>query len=264
MSNLSAPPHRSHPPKAQQGVQSVEIGMRVLSAIAAQGRAASLTEIAEAAAMPAAKAHRYLVSLIRTRMVEQDPASGRYRLGEAALHVGLAALAGLDVMRFAGEALEALRDAIDETVLLAVWGNRGPVVVRWEESSRPVTTNVRAGSVMPLLNSATGRSFAAFLPDAVTAPFIAAERKADPALAQDFDAILAATRERGLGRVDGDLLPGIASLSAPVFGHTGELAAVISALGPQGHFDASYDGPIAAALLRATDALSRRLGYEAP
>lgn len=250
--------------KAQQGVRSVEIGMALLQALAARARSPlSLSDIAADTGMAPAKAHRYLVSLIRAGMVEQDQAAGRYRLGGAALNIGLAALSALDVMRLAGEALEHLCQAIDETVLLAVWGNKGPVVVRWEEASRPITTNVRAGSVMPLLNSATGRVFAAFLPDAQTRAMIAAEAAEAPALAEGYDAVLAGTRARGLGLVDGDLLPGVASLAAPVFDQQGDLVAVIAALGAQGQFDASHDGPVAAALRDASETLSRRLGYRA-
>ncbi|MHA1537886.1 MAG: IclR family transcriptional regulator [Alphaproteobacteria bacterium] len=247
--------------KEQQGVQSVEIGMALLAALAAYPRPAGLTDIAEAAGMAPAKAHRYLVSLIRAGMVERSADSGKYRLGEAALHVGLAALAGLDVMGFAGEALIALRDEIDETVLLAVWGNRGPVVVRWEESSRPVTTNVRPGSVMPLLTSSTGRAFAGFLPEAQTRPYIAEESRRDPALAKEFAAVLAETRAHGLARVEGDLLPGIAALSAPIYDHQNEVAAVLTALGPQGQFNARWDGTVAEALRHAARDLSYRLGY---
>jgi DNA-binding IclR family transcriptional regulator len=248
--------------KEQQGVRSVETGMALLQSLAARARTPlSLSDLAAAAGMAPAKAHRYLVSLIRAGMVEQDRASGRYRLGAAALTIGLAALSALDVMRFAGEALERLRDAIDETVLLAVWGNRGPVVVRWEEASRPVTTNVRPGSVMPLLNSSTGRTFAAFLPETLTRAMIAEETAQAPALADGYAGVLAQTRAHRMGRVDGDLLPGVAALSAPVFDHQRELVAVITALGPQGSFDADWEGPVAAALKAATAALSRRLGY---
>ena len=247
----------------QQGVQSIEVGMALLRALAARGEPAHLKDLAADAAMAPAKAHRYLVSLIRSGMVEQDAASGRYRLGREALWLGLSALGGLDVMRLGDEVLEALRDEIDETVLLAVWGNKGPVVVRWAEAGRPVTTNIRPGSVMPMLNSSTGRTFAAFLPEALTAPLIREETEENPDLAAGYDAVLAETRACGLGRVDGDLLPGIAALSAPVFDHQGEIAAVMSTLGHRSQFDASDDGATAAALRRAAGGLSARLGYRA-
>ena len=109
----------------------------------------ALKDLAARADMPPAKAHRYLVSLIRAGLAEQDRESGRYRLGPLALELGLAALGTMDVLKFGAEVIADLRGEIDETVLLAIWGNKGPVVARWEESTRPVATNVRAGWVMP-------------------------------------------------------------------------------------------------------------------
>ena len=49
----------------QQGVQSVEVGARLLKAIGAASAPLMLKELAAAARMPPAKAHRYLVSLAR-------------------------------------------------------------------------------------------------------------------------------------------------------------------------------------------------------
>lgn len=247
--------------RGRQGVRSVETGAVLLRRMAAFRRPVTLKELADTAGMAPAKAHRYLVSLIRAGLVEQEPGTGQYRLGQLSLELGLAALGELDVMRFAAEALGDLREAIDETVLIAVWGNHGPVVVRWEESSRPVTTNVRVGSVMPLLNSATGRAFAAFMPEGAVTPLLGEERDRNPALAEGYDEVLAECRRHGLGRVDGDLLPGVASLAVPVFDYQGEVAAVIAALGHQGVFDSRWDGPIAEALREAGANLSARLGH---
>jgi len=52
---------------------------------------------------------------------------------------------------------------------------KGPVVFALEESSRPVFMNVRVGSILPLLTSATGRVFAAFLPEAAVHDLLAME-----------------------------------------------------------------------------------------
>jgi len=213
--------------------------------------------------MPPAKAHRYLVSLIRAGLAEQDRESGHYRLGAFALELGLSALGSLDVLRLGAEAIADLRAQSDETVLLAIWGNKGPVVARWEESTRPVATNVRAGWVMPLANSATGRCFAAYLPASVTAQLLKSEFARTPEAKRGYAERLEEIRARGLSRVQGDLLVGIASIAAPVFGHDGTIVAVIAALGPQGGFDVSWDGAIAKAVKRAAQTLSRRLGSRA-
>lgn len=253
--------------KTQQGVRSVESGMRVVTALTRSMGAMSLKDLALAADMPASKAHRYVVSLIRTGMVEQDEATGRYDLGPAALELGLAALGRLDMVKLGTTALKHLQDEIDETVALAIWGNRGPTIVRWIEASRPVTVNVRLGSVMPLLCSAIGRCFLAYMPRARIKDMIDHEL-ADPdcgiAGPDQVDALIAQVRRHGLGRVQGDLLPGVASLSAPVFDQQNDIVAVLAALGPERGFNADYDGAIADALRSVAGDISAHLGYRGP
>ena len=250
------------------GVRSVETAADILAVMAAADGPQNLKSLAAAAGMAPAKAHRYLVSLVRGGLVEQDPASGRYALGGLALNLGLAALRRLDVVELAATALADLGAAIDETVLLAIWGNRGPVVIRWREASHPVTVNVRVGSVMPLLRSSTGRVFLAYLPEAATGTMLEAELAAADESVPDVPrsvavarSLAAEVRERGLARVRGQMLPGVAALSAPVFQHDGSLQAVLTVLGPAPAFDVAWTGANAAALTAAAQALSSRLGY---
>src|SRR5258708_26166694 len=71
--------------------------------------------------------------------------------------------------------MPALMERIHHTAAIAVWGNHGPTIVHWEESAQSVTANLRLGDVMPMLASATGRCFAAWLPREVTAPLLEPE-----------------------------------------------------------------------------------------
>ena len=132
-------------------------------------------DVAAAAGMSAAKAHRYLVSFQRLGLVTQDPRTARYDLGPAALKLGLASLARLDAMRLARERVPGWMEQIGHTLALAVWGNHGPTIVHWEESPQAVTANLRLGDVMPLLSSATGRCFAAYMPPEAVAPLLQQE-----------------------------------------------------------------------------------------
>lgn len=249
--------------RPQHGVRSVETCMRLVAALAAAGKAMNLKALASAAGMPPAKAHRYLVSLGRSGLVEQDPSTGRYDLGPFALEVGLSALGRLDPLRTAQTALADLRDEIDETICLTVWGNRGATVVRWEEAGRPVTVNVRVGSVLSLLHSASGRCFLAYLPERETATVLAEELRVTPLPGHRIEELREEVRRRGMARVAGDLLPGVSALACPVFDHSGRIPFVVAALGPSTVFDADPDGPTGAALRRMTAGLSRRLGRSA-
>ena len=128
-----APPPAPLPSEpARQGVRSVETGLALLTALAEAGRPMALADLARAAGMAPAKAHRYLVSLIRAGMAERREPGSRYDLGPAALSLGLAALGRLDRQGLTEAALVELRDALDETVCVAAWANRGPTILRME------------------------------------------------------------------------------------------------------------------------------------
>src|ERR1700678_159990 len=96
----------------QQGVQSVEVGARLLKAIGAASAPLMLKDLAAAARMPPAKAHRYLVSLGRAGLVQQNAGTGLYDLGPFAVDLGLSALGRLSPVAAAEPFLEELRQSI--------------------------------------------------------------------------------------------------------------------------------------------------------
>jgi DNA-binding IclR family transcriptional regulator len=258
--------------RESRGIQSVEVGGELLRALARSGEPMMLRDLAREAGMSPAKAHPYLVSFSRIGLIEQDEASGRYEIGALALELGLISLRRLSAVRIATPKIAALAGAIDHAVSLAVWGTHGPTVVRLEEPSHPVHIVMRVGSVMALLETATGRAFAAFLPaktmnaalesglDRLGVGYNPKRVPKSPKVAE----MLAEVRRHGLARAMGDPLPGVNAFAAPVFDHAGHVALVITAMGPAGSFDARWDGPIAAALLDCATDASKQLGYRAP
>ena len=65
-------------PTAQRSVQSVEVGGRLLLALADSRSDLSLKDLAARAGLTPSRAHPYLVSFSRLGLVEQRQASGRY------------------------------------------------------------------------------------------------------------------------------------------------------------------------------------------
>jgi DNA-binding IclR family transcriptional regulator len=182
----------------------------------------------------------------------------------------LAALGSTDALELGVQAICELRDELNQTMAIMVWGNRGATIVRIEEVSQPVTINSRTGTVLPLLASASGQIFAAFLPSQMVAPLIAAEiaanRKMDDArLVTSMDkanAIIAEVRRRGIGRVTGETTPGIHALAVPIFDYRRQPVVALAGMGLGGHFDSRWNGPIAQRLKEKARALSVSLGYE--
>ena len=255
--------------KVRSGIQSIEVGFRLLDVLTSEPRAMMLRDLAHRAGMSPAKAHRYLVSFSRLGVVAQDPVSGRYELGGFALQMGLARLARVDGVKLARIALTALRDRLDQTVGIAVWGNQGPTIVHWMESSHPAKASLKLGDVMPLLGSATGLLFAAYLPRSKTAAMIERElsdtrrspHHGGPRTLGEVDALLADVRAHQAARVEGMLLPTIHAFCMPVFDAVGELALAVIALGHEGTFDIRWGGEIDTALRDCAQKLSYELGY---
>lgn len=255
--------------KERAGIQSVEVGFALLEALSRARGPLMLKDLAADAGMSAAKAHRYLVSFQRIELVVQDSRSARYDLGPAALKLGLASLSRLDAMRLARERVPAMMEQLQHTIALAVWGNHGPTLVHWEESPQAVTANLRLGDVMPLLSSATGRCFGAYLPREKSAALIEEElqraqrqQRADlPQTLAAVDALYAEIRNHGCARVVDTLLPGIYAFCAPVFDADGRVVLGITTLGSIATFDPAWDGPIDTPLRAAAAKLSADLGW---
>ncbi|MDP3841130.1 MAG: IclR family transcriptional regulator [Oxalobacteraceae bacterium] len=251
--------------EGKHGVQSLEIGMGLLRAMVAGQRSMMLKDIAAAADMPASKAHRYLVSLIRAGLVEQDPMTSRYNLGSFALNIGLVAIDRLDRVRLGLSAIAELRDAINETTALAVWGETGPVIVRWERPRRPITVNVVTGTALSLLTTASGRVFAAWLPKAFVDPLIANElkTKAPPELKTrgDVETMLENVRAEGVAAISGNyMVKGVEAVAAPVFNFKNEITMALVVVGVEGMINMNPSSPVIAELRRSAKELSLRLG----
>lgn len=255
--------------KESRGIQSIEVGGELLQALVRNGEPMMLRDLAREAGMAPAKAHPYLVSFSRIGLIEQDPSTGRYEFGTLALELGIVTLRRLSAVRVATPAITALAAQIDHAVSLSIWGTHGPTVVRLEEPSHPVHIAMRVGSTMSLLETATGRIFAAFLPpatinaalkedlDRLSIGYDPKRETRGPAI----DKILADVRTRGLARAVAEPLRGVNAFSAPVFDHSGTVVLSVTAMGAVGTFDVNWNSPIAKALLDCTHAISRRLGH---
>ena len=270
---------------SRQGIQSVEVAGPLLRALADSAGPLPLSVLARNAGMPSAKAHRYLVSLIRVGLIQQDTGTGLYDLGSLALDLGLASLGRMDAVSLADETMVSLREATSETVALAIWGNMGPTYIRLLQSRRPVTINLQIGSVMPMTYTATGLCFATFLDDVEKEGLLRTElahnRRARidaPHSRIELAPLLDETRVHGIARIIGRLDPasirqpaasraaerllaGFNAFSAPVFDHRSTMRFALTVVGSSAHVNEAWDGEIARQTQEHAAELSRRLGY---
>ena len=237
--------------------------MTVLEALEAGLGPMSLTNIAAACGMQPSKTHRYLVSLVRAGMIAQSPDSGLYDMGPALRRLGAEALRRMDEVGLVSQHLPGLRDRSGHAVNLAVWGDYGPVLVRWDYGSYALPITVRVGATMPLLASSIGRVYLSYLPATLTEPVLRAQSQ-DGGLEirpGEIESIRAATRRTGWALTSGGVVPGVSSLAAPVFTTGDSLPLVVAIVLPARHATDGLITTLAAELLAATSAMSAELGH---
>jgi DNA-binding IclR family transcriptional regulator len=250
------------------GVQSIEVGMGLLRALASGDGPMKLTDLAHASGLSTSRAHKYLASFIRCGLVRQSGFSSRYGIGPLAAELGFAALRNMDVAELAQQVLDDLRDQLQTVTSLTVWANRGPTIIRRSVHEQSVSLVVQLGAVMPMLTSANGRVFSAFHGGAETAPLIEAEL-ADPngraaragmRTLRDVESLMEKVRAQGFAAATSTMHHGITGASAPVFDYTGQLVAALTLVGLDGVLDVSAEGQPVRTLIKAAAELSAQVG----
>jgi DNA-binding IclR family transcriptional regulator len=251
-----------HMAKQSRGIQSIEVGYRVLLAIQAGPGAVALRDIASRAELTASATHNYLVSLIRTGLVQTDQ-RGSYQLGSAAVALGLTAIksvAPFDAVR--REALH-LHETLGTGIAVLTWSDDGPVIIMKKEGLRRGPFELRNGHV-PMLTTGGGNVFIAYLDEKVTRPVALAELRAKDRPARECTAVLAEIRaevlKQGYSARRLETLPGYGALSAPVWDLNDDVAYALTLTGPAESLDFSAKGKHIPELLKSARRASQQLG----
>ncbi len=246
----------------QRRIQSIEVGFQLIRVLEQAGTSLPLKDLAARANMAPSKAHLYLVSFVRLGLVAQDALSMRYGLGPYAVHLGLAGIRQLNVVEVAREPMEELEEKTGMAVYVSIWGNRGPTIIMKLDKALKAPIAIRVGYVLPLMATATGRAFLAYMPRAETAPLIKEERLVGPDLRARAKKSIEAVRRYGVAFSDGRHHQGLSALSAPIFDHAGSMAAAVTLLGFQGDLNIDPSGDMAKVLRATASSISASLGYK--
>ena len=245
------------PQPREAGIKSIEVGCRLLEALACSKCSLTLNEAAQAAAMSTSKAHRYMVSFKRAGLVQQDEQTRRYFLGPLAARLGIALGGQVDMRERLRKMQRSLRDHTGHTVLLSTWTPSGPVVIATEDGSAAVIATMKVGSALPLTSSAAGRVFAAFMAWPIVRPLVTAELRrrlgtseiGPLSLAEaEIQTALSQVRLRGIETSRGSMLRHINAIAAPFITQRSELIGVLSVIGDADTLDLDLRSPVSIAL----------------
>jgi DNA-binding IclR family transcriptional regulator len=258
----------------RRGIQSLEIGVRIFQDVHRLGRPVTLTELSRLSQMPPGKLHRYCVSLIRTGLLQQDR-RGLYGIGAFGFQLGHADADRDHARSLALAALSDLVNATNETVFLSEWGQAGPRILQVVDAAKPISIRPSMQGEIPVLLSATGRVFAAFMDVTRATALIDAEivrlhreqklsLRDAKAHKQAFFKQLPEVRRRCLARTTGERYPGLGSFAAPIFDQRGQVVLALTSFGLATTFPSAWDASVPRALLNCATELTRRIGGRRP
>ncbi|MBE3638567.1 IclR family transcriptional regulator [Mangrovicoccus algicola] len=233
-------------------IQSVSIAARVLRVMAEAPGAMALSELARLAGIGRSTAHRYLQSLVLEGLARQDPASGFYDLGPAALRIGVGALRRIDPIEMAADSMRALSQSHAMSGGVAIWTERGPTMVRWYRSAYFSINPLALGDVLPVDNTACGLVFQAHLPAAMVGRVRAGQPGHFRGTPPD-PARLDAVRAAGWAEMTSHLLSNVTGQAAPVFDAQGEIVCVMTTVTDLGQLQDPADRQLLLARARAVN-----------
>jgi DNA-binding IclR family transcriptional regulator len=174
------------------------------------------------------------------------------------IRIGIAALARLNAFSRAEAAMLRFAEETGRTCYLSVWGEVGAVCVRWFPGRPAIVTSLGVGSVMPLLFSATGSVFLAFLtPQELEGPLATA--RAEAATVSDVEGMQASVRETLLGHSDSLMFVGVRTMAAPIFDLQGRLSMAATTIATDA-FARERDAEVGEKLIAACKAATMEAG----
>jgi DNA-binding IclR family transcriptional regulator len=251
--------------KPRRGIQSVEIAFRILGVMQTSQQAMALKDIAPLAGLTASAANNYLVSLVRIGLAAADK-PGYYRLGPAALSLGVSAIQQIDGFEIVRREVTSLRDTTGRSAAVTTWTDDGPISLFKQDGDQRGAFEFRTG-LIPMLTSAAGKIYAARLPPNLTRHLIEQEwgtafgGKADIGKFRE-DAIRELKR-RGYTTIARSDLSGYVSIAAPVMDWNGDVRFTLSLAGTRASIKVEPSSDHVRALLDSASTATQALGGKA-
>ncbi|WP_426409043.1 IclR family transcriptional regulator [Bradyrhizobium ganzhouense] len=226
-------------------------------------QAMALKDIAPLADLTTSAANNYLVSLVRIGLAAADEKPGHYRLGPAALSLGVSAIQQIDGFEIVRREVTNLRDATRRSAAVTTWTDDGPISLFKQDGDQRGAFEFRTG-LIPMLSSAAGKIYAARLPMNLTTHLIEQEwdavfgGKADVGKFRDDAA--RELKRKGYTTIVRSDLAGYVSVAAPVYDWNGDVRFTLSLAGTRASMTVDTSSDQVKALIESAARATRALG----
>jgi IclR family acetate operon transcriptional repressor len=257
------------PPSRRNRHNTAAKVVMLLEALAAREEGIGVRELARELGIDKSAISRLFEQLVELGAAEQDEFSGRFRVGPA-LFALAATIHGRDTLwRAAEPIIRDLVNTFNETCYLAVRDGDEIIFRDKVDCTHKVRYVIDPNERAPLHAGAGGRAVLIGLPDdevrailhRTGLPAITSRTVTDPG---KLLTLVEADRARHYSASRGERVPSGGAIAAPYFDATGRCLGTVVLTSPDQRYNPAQEPEIAAAVLRAADDLSERLGYRPP
>ena len=246
-------------------LSSVRNAARLLKEFSAREPEFGVTELSERLALGKSTVHRLLATLCSEDLIEQNAATGRYRLGMAVHDLGGAVSAGNSLHAAVLLPMSDLRNRSGETVQLGVLDGREVVYIERLESPNALRVYVDDGRRRDAHSTGAGKCLLAYLsPHQIDRLLDGWELTRYTPHTLTSHAVLRRellkTRRRGYAINMQESELGVLSVAAPIRDAAGRVIAAMSVAGLAHRLEPSL-GETVRVVVEASATASRRLGW---
>ena len=246
-------------------LSSVATSVRLLKAFSEEQVEIGISDLAKRLGVAKSTVHRLAVTLVADGMLEQNPDTGKYRLGMALFRLGSLVRRRMTMSNEARPLLRDLREKVNETVHLAVLDGSEIMYVFNLESTQAIRMRSDVGVRKPAYCTAEGQAILAFQPpdvvERVVGDGLAARTPQTITDPNKLRKVLDGVRARGCAIEDEESELGMRCIAAPLRNDAGEVVAAIGLAGPVSRLSKKALATFIPHVIETAAAISGRLGY---
>lgn len=245
-------------------MQTVEQALKLLDHFSERQPEFGLSELAGRAGFDKAKTRRYLIALIKQGLIEQHPATKKYRLGAALLRLARVRETCFPIEALVTPILNEMVAQCEETAHFSLLSGETLGNICVVESPKAHRVTMENGEILPLHATASGLALLAHSP----APFVAAVLKqrlqaftrATETTPQRLERKLAQIRKEGIARTAGSYDEGVTSYAMPIRGEQGSAIGALAIAAPASRVDKRLEKVIVSALQSGARRIESAMG----
>lgn len=228
LGTLAGPQKGSHMTTPLNG--SILKGFAVLRLFSPERPEISAAIVASELGMTTATAHRFLLTLEEAGALYSFQ-RGKFTLARWFQEMGQLAEMANPLADRVQPVIDRIARALNESVMACQLARTGPTCIAVARSDRPISVDIRVGTVLPIANTAQGKVFLANMDKADSAVWLDG---------QPLPTDLKDVRSRGFAQNRGENEPDIGAVSVPVRNTTGQVVLTVSVFGMLSRFNADF------------------------